>query len=98
MLTVNTKTLVEAIRETDAFKLPDMSEGTGYLFDNLLNSLSRGEDVKLSSLDFNAFEPEDLDSLNSLYTEVFEKNYFAACGIKTTLRETLPVSKAVVYV
>jgi hypothetical protein len=98
MITVSTRNLVEAVREADAFKLPDMSEGTGYLFNNLYMSLSRGEDVGLSSLDFDAFEEEALDSLNDLYTEVFEKNCYAASGIASTLRETVPVCKAAAYV
>jgi hypothetical protein len=98
MITVSTRNLVEAIREADAFKLPDMSEGTGYLFDNLYMSLSKGEDATLSSLDFDAFEEDDLNSLNDLYTEVFEKNYYAADGVASTLREALPVCKAAAYV
>jgi hypothetical protein len=98
MLTVNTRNLVEALREADAFKLPDMNEGTGYLFDNLYMSLSSGEDVRVSSLDFNAFSPEDLDSLNSLYTGVFERNCHEAGGIASALRETVPVCKAAAYV
>ena len=98
MLTVNTKSLVEAIREADAFKLPEMSEGTSYLFDNLLNSLFRGGEVRLSNLDFNAFEPEDLESLESLYSDVFEKNYYTAGSIASALRETVPARRAVAYV
>ena len=98
MITVSTKNLVEAVRETDAFKLPEMSEGTGYLLDKLYNRLSRGEDVSLSSLDFNAFHLKDLDSLNDLYTNIFEKNCGTASGIVSALREMVPVCKAVAYV
>ena len=97
MITVDTRDLVEAIREADAFKLPDMSKGTGYLFDNLYR-VSRGENVRLSSLDFDAFEPEDLEAINSLYWEVFERNYFAARNIASAIRETVPACKAVAYV
>jgi hypothetical protein len=98
MITVNTRNLVEAVREAGAFKLPEMSEGTGYLFDNLYMSLSRGEDVTLSSLDFNAFGQEDVEFLDSLYSDVFERNCHEAGGIASALRETVPVCKAVVYV
>jgi len=98
MVTVNTRDLVEAILEADAFKLPDMSKGTGYLFDNLYSRLSRGEDVRLSSLDFDAFEQEDIEAVNSLYSDVFEKNCYEASGIASALRETVPACKAVAYV
>ena len=98
MLTVNTRNLVEALREAEAFKLPEMNKGTGYLFNNVYRGLSRGEEVRVSGLDFNAFEPEDLDSLNSLYSEVFEKNCHDAGGIASALREAVPVCKAAAYV
>jgi len=98
MITVNTKKFVEAIREAEAFKLPDMSKGTGYLFDNLYSRLSRGEAVRLSELDFSAFEPEDLQTVNSLYSDVFERNCYAAAGIASALREAVPAFKAAAYV
>jgi len=98
MITVSIRNLVEAVGEAEAFKLPEMSEGTGYLFDNVYRRLSRGEDVALSSLDFYAFEPEDLESLNGLYSEVFEKDYYTACAVASALRDTVPVCKAVAYV
>ena len=98
MITVSTKNLVEAVRETGAFKLPPMSEGTGYLLDKLYNRLSRGEDVSLSSLDFNAFGLADLDSLNDLHTNIFERNCHTAGAIAFALRESFPVCKAVAYV
>jgi hypothetical protein len=98
MITVNTGKLVEAVREADAFKVPDMNEGTSYLYEKLYMALSKGEDVRLLSLDFNAFEEEDVNSLNDLYTKVFEKNYYMAFGIASTLRGSRPVCKDVVYV
>ena len=98
MITVNTKKFVEAVREADIFKMPDMSKGAGYLFDSLYSRLSKGEDVKLSSLDLNAFEPEDLEAVNSLYTDVLERNYYAANGIASALREAVPACKAAAYV
>lgn len=98
MVTVCTKKLVAAIKEADAYTLPDMNEGTGYLYKNLYCRLSNGENVTLSSLDFNAFDPEDIDSLNSLHSDVFERNTYAANGIVSTLRQIMPECKAVSYV
>jgi len=98
MITVNTRQLVEAIVEAEAFRLPDMSKGTGYLFDNLYRPLSRGEDVMLSSLDFGGFEQDDVEAVNSLYSDVFERNFYAAGGIASALRGTVPACKAAAYV
>jgi hypothetical protein len=98
MITVDTRNLVEAVREAEVYKPPDMSKGTGYLYDNLYSRLSKGEDVKLSSLDFNAFELEDLGTINSLYSDIFERNCYAANGIASALRKAVPACKAVAYV
>lgn len=98
MITVSTKNLVAAIREADGFKLPDMNKGTGYLYNDIYRRLTRGEDVRLSEIDFDAFEADDLDSLNDLHSDVFERNYYAANSISSALRTIVPVCKAVGYV
>lgn len=98
MITVSIRQLVDSIKEADVYRLPDMNEGTGYLYNNLYKKLSKGMDVALSSLDMNAFEPEDLDSLSNLHTDVFERDCYAAGGIMHTLKSVAPVSRAVGYV
>jgi len=98
MITVNVKQLASALAEADVFTLPVMSEGTGYLYNSVYARLSRGEEVSLLGLDFNAFDPDDIDSLNELYDCVFERNYYAADKISYILRNTAPVCKAVSYV
>lgn len=35
MISVSTKTLLSAIEEAEAFSLPEMNEGTQYLYDEL---------------------------------------------------------------
>ncbi len=76
MITVSTKNLVEAIREADAFELPHMNEGTAYLYNSVYSRMVRNKEVRLSELDFDAFEPEDVDSLKDIYTDVFENGYY----------------------
>ena len=98
MIIVNVKNLVEAIREADAFALPEMKGGVNYLYDKVFTRMSKGHDVRLSDLDFDAFEPEDIDSFNNIYSDVFERNHYAANGIASTLRSVVPASKAVFYV
>lgn len=98
MITVSVKNLVEAIREADDLTLPKMNAGVNYLYDTVYRQMSKGNDVRLSELDFNAFEQEDIDSFSDMYSDVFERNYYAASGIASTLRNVMPVSKAVGYV
>jgi len=98
MITVNTRQLIEAILEAEAYKLPDMSNGTSYLFDNLLGRLSSGEDMTLSDLDFGAFELEDVGAVNNLYLDVYEKNCYTAGVITSALRKTVPACRAAAYV
>ena len=98
MITVSMKNLVEAIREADAFAIPEMRDGVSYLYDKVFTRMSRGHNVRLSDLDFDAFEPEDIDSFGDIYSDVFERNHYAANGIASTLRSVSPAVKAVAYV
>jgi hypothetical protein len=98
MINVSVKNLVEAIREADAFELPHMNEGTAYLYNSVYNKLARNMDVRLSELDFDAFEPEDVDTFKDIYSDVFESNYYAGNRIASALRSVAPASKAVAYV
>ncbi len=98
MITVSTAQLLSAIAEANAFKLPDMNEGTEYLYNTLYTRLSQNIEVKLSDIDFDAFESDDIDSLNGIHTDVFERNHYAAGGIISTLRKLTPACKAVSYV
>ena len=98
MITVSTTRLAEGLKEAAAFNIPEMNEGTGYLYDNLYLRLSKGENVALSSLDFDAFEPTDIDALTDLHENVFERNQYAAGGIMSALQRAAPIHKAVGYV
>ena len=98
LITVSIKNLVEAIREADVFTLPEMNKGTAYLYNTVYQRMSKGHDVRLSELDFDAFEQDDIDDLSDLYSNVFEQNHYAGCGIASTLRGLAPVCKTVGYV
>ena len=98
MITVSISRLLEAINEAHEFKLPAMNAGTEYLYDRLYRRLSRGESVRVSELDFNAFEDEDISSLNSLHTDTFERNERMADGITSELNRIAPIYKPVCYV
>jgi hypothetical protein len=98
MITVSIKDFVDAIREADAFTLPEMNDGTAYLHDAVYKRMAKGHDVRLSELNFDAFEQEDVDSLRDLYSDIFEQNHYMADGISSTLQALAPVCKAVGYV
>jgi hypothetical protein len=98
MITVNMKQLMEAVMAADTFELPDINDGTRYLYENLYCKLSRGEDVRLSGLNFDEFDSEDLTALNNLYTNVLEKNERTAHSITAELRHSMPVYAPAVFV
>jgi len=98
MLRVDIKQLISAIQEAPAFAIPETSSGTSYLLNNIYNPLSRGENVRLSDLDFNAFNSEDISTLNELYDDIFERSNYQADNIISTLRLIVPTTKATAYV
>ena len=98
MITVNVAQLMSAISETEAFKMPEMNGGTRYLYDSVYGKLSKNVDVRLSEIDFTAFELDDVAALGKLHENVFERGCYAAAGITSTLQDTAPVCKVVSYV
>lgn len=95
---VSVNRLMAAIKEADTFRLPSMNAGTEYLYNRIYRRLSQNVDVRLSEIDFDAFDPDDITTLNYLHDDVFDKNNCAADGIMNTLRETTPMHRAVAYV
>ena len=98
MLTVSINKLVESIMEAEAFRLPDMSEGTEYLYNKLYRRLAHGEDTRLSELDFGAFTDDDITALNILHADTFEKSALTAGSIKSELRKITPMYAPAVFV
>ena len=90
MITVSVKKLVAAIEEAEAFNLPDMMEGTRYLYDNLYRKLSCGMSVGLSDINFGAFMLDDVDTIRELHSDIFEPNEYRAETIARSLRGLLP--------
>ena len=98
MLQLNIKQLVAAVKEAAPFVLPEMNKGTSYLYNSVYGRLSMGEQVRLSDLDFDAFDSEDITALHNLYEDVFEKNNHQASGIVDILRKATLVCKDASYV
>jgi hypothetical protein len=98
MITVSVEQLMSAIEEAGAFKIPDMNEGTDYLYNNLYRRLSRGEDVRLSEIYYGSFELDDVDFMREMYSETLEANEYKADSITQTLRGIPPIVAAAVFV
>ena len=98
MIQVNIAGLVAAVQKAPPFIFPEMNEGTSYLYSRVYNHMATGGDIKLSELDFSAFEADDIHSLIDLYSDVIENNSQQANSIAATLRKTAPVCKAAAYV
>jgi len=95
---VNITQLVAAVLEAAPFMLPEMNIGTRYLYNSIYCPLARGEEVRLSCLDFSAFDSEDINSFNDLFNNVLDQNNCQANGIAEILRKIAPVSKSASYV
>ena len=98
MITVSVKGLVEAIEEARVFSLPDMTEGTRYLYDNLYRKLSCNTGVGLSEIDFGAFTLDDVDDMRGLYSDVLAGNEDKADRITRSLRDLPPAVAATAFV
>ena len=90
MMQVNINQFMAALREVPIYNQPKMYKGTSYLFNHVYNHMLHGEEVKLSELDFSAFEEDDIHSLGELYNSVFERNSLEASRIANTLRKIDP--------
>jgi hypothetical protein len=90
MMLVSVKQLVSAIEEAEAFSLPDMKGGTRYIYDNLYGRLSRGMELRLSDIDFERFELDDIDSMRTLYSDTLEVNEIGAERLTNSLRNIAP--------
>ena len=98
MIMVSIPHLTQAVKEADAFALPNMNPGTQYLYEQIYYRLVCGETVRLSEIDFGNFEYDDISAINSLHENVFYPNEAAADHITTELRKISPAFNPVVYV
>ena len=55
-------------------------------------SLLRGEDVKLSQINWDNFELEDVDTMRDLYTDVLEANESKADSLARALQNISPAT------
>jgi len=98
MVTVSVKQLIEAIEDADVYKFPDMTEGTDYLYNGLYKRLSYGENVRLSEIDYDSFELDDIDTMREIYTDVLECNEIKTNSLAHTLRNMTPAVAAAAFV
>ena len=98
MIKINIMRLMSSIQRAPAFTAPEMNDGTGYLFNKIYKPLSNGGTACLSDLDFDAFDLEDIGSLDELFKNVYESYSYKTSGIADTMRKIAPVCKEPFYV
>ena len=98
MITVSISKLLGAIEEAEAFKLPRMSAGAEYLYNNLYKRLTNGEELRLSQINWGGFELDDVDTVRELYSDTLENNERKADSIVSTLRGLSPTVTAAAFV
>jgi len=98
MITVSISQLVSAIEEADVYRLPDMSDGADYIYSNLYNRILRGEELRLSQINWDSFELDDINTMRELYSNTLQENECKADLIAQTLRGISPVVTAAAFV
>lgn len=98
MITVSVKNLLDAIDEAEEYKLPEMNEGTQYLYDELYGKASKGMELHLSEIEFDCFDIEDIDEMKELYCTTLEANESKANTITNSLLCIQPVAAASEFV
>ena len=98
MITVSIKQLVSAIEEADVFKFPAMSDGADYVYNSLYRRILHGEDLRLSHINWDRFELDDVDTMRELYSDVLYANEYKAESMAHTLRGLSPVVSAATFV
>ena len=98
MITVGVKQLISAIEEAEAFSLPGMTAGIEYIYNSIYKRLTNSEDVRLSEINYNAFDLDDIDSMRDLYSNVLEANESRADTLARTLCGISPIVTAAAFV
>ena len=98
MITVDVKRLVNAVKEAERFSLPDMNEGTRYLYDELYKPMAEGMERRLSDINFKCFELDDIESLRDIYCKTLEENISKADALMRALRDIPPVAAVSAFV
>jgi len=97
MITVSTKQLVSALDKAVEFRLPDMNEGVCYLYNELYRRLAGSSDLRLSEINFDRFELDDVDFIRELHSG-FENNEGKAHSMIRALWSIPPTTKASVFI
>ena len=97
MITVSTRQLVSAIEEAEVFRMPDMNEGASYLYHDIYRRLLEGVDLRLSEIDFDCFELDDIDAIRELHSDL-EANEYKAHTLMRLLQDMSPTASAAAFV
>ena len=92
MITVSIKKLVSAIKEADVFHLPDMNEGTHYIYEEIYKKFSEEIPVRLSEVNFSRFELDDINTMRELYADILEVNENKAEAFTRILKNIPPIT------
>lgn len=80
------------LRETQEDEYLDSSGVSPYLMDHLFHPYMAGEDIPLNSLDYDAFDLNDLDQLFDFLGDL-STVYNVLCGKAENLRKATPAAR-----
>ena len=98
MLTVSVKQLMSAIEEAEPFQMPEMNAGTHYLYDELYTRLTSGKQLRLSKIRFDKFEPDDIETLRAMHSDILKDNLEKADRLAYAVQDMPPVPDAAIFV
>jgi len=98
MIKLDVSQLIAALQKAETFVEPETSQGTNYLYESVYESLLNGVGVRLSDLDFSAFDADDVSSLYDLYNDTISKNISITDDLARKLRGIAPAHKAAIYI
>jgi hypothetical protein len=98
MLNINTDRLIEEIRAANSFEPPEMNTGVKYLYEKLYLPMAQDTTVKLSELDFDMFEDEDVCEIADLYDKYIEPISYNTERIIVTLNKLQPAKISTKYI
>lgn len=94
---INLQRLREELRKAPAYELPEKGAGYRYVYERLCLPFIQGREIRLGTLDFEAFSSEDVLDLDVDYYNTFSHRLNRNDSIRSGLRKTAPLPSAVPF-
>ena len=90
MLTISVKQFVEALAVAPAYKPPELNAGSQYIQEKIADRLISGNKVRLSEINFESFDLEDINALQK-FNDHIEQYENRCMQVAQSFRKLKPV-------